>query len=64
MLLPPATMLPDVFECAFELKGTRLSVPSSPGIGMTFNREAVRAYPPELGEPPHYHRPDGSYTNY
>ena len=64
VLLPPATMLPDVFECAFELKGTRLSVPSSPGIGVTFNREAARAYPPELGEPPHYHRPDGSHTNY
>jgi hypothetical protein len=38
-LLPPATMLPDVFECAFKLDGTRLTVPPAPAIGVMFNRD-------------------------
>jgi L-alanine-DL-glutamate epimerase-like enolase superfamily enzyme len=57
-------MLPDVFECTFELQGTRLTVPAEPGIGVKFNREAAKAYPAEMTEPPHFHREDGAYTNY
>lgn len=64
VVFPPATMLPDVFECAFELQGTRLTVPTAPGIGIRFNREAAAAYPGEMTEPPHFHREDGAYTNY
>ena len=64
VLFPPKAFLPEVFECAFELKGTRLTTPSAPGISVTVNREAAKAYPTELGDPPQYHRPDGSYTNY
>lgn len=64
VVFPPATMLPDVFECAFTLDGTQLTVPDSPGIGVTFNREAAARYPAQMTEPPHFHRPDGSYTNY
>ncbi|WP_428937159.1 mandelate racemase/muconate lactonizing enzyme family protein [Fontivita pretiosa] len=60
---PPAQMLPDVFECAFELQGTRLTVPTAPGIGVTFHREAALKYPAEMTEPPHLHREDGSFTN-
>jgi galactonate dehydratase len=60
---PPATMLPDVFECAFELQGTHLTIPSAPGIGVKFNRQAAEAYPAEMTEPPHLHRADGAYTN-
>ena len=60
---PPADMLPDVFTCAFELDGTRLSVPTAPGIGVTFDREAARAYPAEMTEPPHLRREDGAHTN-
>jgi len=64
VIFPPATTLPDVFECAFELKGSRLTVPTSPGIGVRFDAEAAKAYPDEMTEPPHFHREDGSYTNY
>ncbi len=61
---PPAWTLPDVFDCAFELTGNRLNVPQAPGIGVTFNEEAARAYPAEMTEPPHLHRRDGSHINY
>ena len=61
---PPTTMIPEVFECAFELQGTRLTVPTAPGIGVKFNREAAKAYPAEMTEPPHFRREDGAYANY
>ncbi len=61
---PPATMLPDVFDTAFDLDGTRLTVPTAPGIGVRFNAETARQYPGEMTEPPHFHRPDGVHTNY
>ena len=61
---PPATMLPDVFECAFTLQGTHLTIPTTPGIGVKLNREAAKAHPADMTEPPHYHRRDGAYTNY
>lgn len=61
---PPAILLPDVFDCSFELQGSRLTLPQKPGIGVTFNREAAKRYPADMTEPPHFHREDGSYTNY
>ncbi|HEV2294789.1 MAG TPA: mandelate racemase/muconate lactonizing enzyme family protein [Tepidisphaeraceae bacterium] len=64
VVFPPAVMLPDVFECHFELKGTRLTIPKAPGIGVTFHREAALRHPADMTEPPHFVREDGSYTNY
>jgi galactonate dehydratase len=64
VVFPPATMLPDVFECSFELQGTRLTVPKTPGIGVAFHREAALKHPADMTEPPHFNRDDGSYTNY
>ncbi len=64
VLYSPAVTLPDVFECAFQLDGTTLTVPTAPGIGVTFNCKAAQAHPPQMTEPPHLHREDGSYTNY
>ncbi len=46
VVFPPAQMLPDVFQCDFELDGTKLTVPRTPGIGVTFDREAAKKYPP------------------
>lgn len=64
VVFPPATMLPDVFECAFALKGTRLTIPTAPGLGVKFNREVAKKYPAEMTEPPHFRCDDGAYTNY
>ena len=64
VLWPPQTILPDVFECDFELKGGCLTLPTTPGLGVRFNREAAAAHPADMTEPPHWHRDDGSFTNY
>ena len=64
VVFAPNDTLPDVFQCAFELQGSRLTVPTAPGLGVTFNREAAQAHPAEMTEPPHLHRLDGAYTNY
>lgn len=64
VLWPPQTMLPDVFECGFTLEKGHLTVPTTPGIGVTFNKEAAKAHPADMTEPPHLQRDDGSYTNY
>ena len=64
VLFPPTTILPDVFECSFELQGNRLTLPSAPGLGVKFNLEAAKAHPAELSEPPHLRRADGAFTNW
>ncbi|MFA6110977.1 MAG: mandelate racemase/muconate lactonizing enzyme family protein [Candidatus Latescibacterota bacterium] len=64
VIFPPAEILPEVFECAFRLDGIRLTLPEGPGLGVRFNREAAREHPPLMTEPPHFHRPDGAFTNY
>ena len=64
VVFPPAATLPDVFECAFSLDGVKLTVPTAPGLGVKFNRDAARSHPADMTEPPHFHRPDGSFTNY
>jgi galactonate dehydratase len=64
VLLPPATTLPEVFHCGFELRNMVLTVPTGPGLGVRFDPEAAKDYPAQMTEPPHFVRPDGSYTNY
>jgi galactonate dehydratase len=64
VLFPPERTLPDVFQCAFELRDGKLTVPTAPGLGVKFNRDAARNHPAEMTEPPHFHRVDGSFTNY
>ncbi|MEX0653868.1 MAG: mandelate racemase/muconate lactonizing enzyme family protein [Phycisphaeraceae bacterium] len=64
VIFPPREALPDVFTCNFELEGTWLTVPTGPGLGVRFDREAAQRHPAEMTEPPHYHRHDGSFTNY
>lgn len=58
-------LLPKVFQCDFSIQnGERLTVPTTPGLGVRFDVEAAKEYPAEMTEPPHYQRPDGSFTNY
>lgn len=64
VLFPPATTLPEVFQCSFELRDLVLTLPTGPGLGVRFDPEAAKAYPAQMTEPPHFVRPDGSYTNY
>ncbi len=64
VLAPPNEMLPDVFECAFELKDGHLTVPRAAGLGVKFNAEAARRHPAEMTEPPHWKREDGAFTDY
>jgi L-alanine-DL-glutamate epimerase-like enolase superfamily enzyme len=64
VLWPPHQILPEVFECAFELKEGCLTVPDAPGLGVKFNPKAAAAHPADMTEPPHWHRADGSFTNY
>ena len=56
VVFPPATMLPDVFECAFKLEDIRLTLPTAPGLGIHFNREAAERHPADMTEPPHLHQ--------
>ena len=55
---------PEVFECDFKLEGGRLTVPTKPGLGIRFNKQAAAKFPADMTEPPHWHREDGSFTNY
>jgi len=64
VVFPPHQMLPDVFQCAFRLDGTHLTVPDQPGIGVKFNRQAAMEHPADMTEPPHFYREDQSFTNY
>jgi galactonate dehydratase len=64
VLWPPQTMLPEVFECDFKLESGKLTVPTTPGLGIRFNKQAAAKFPADMTEPPHWHRPDGSFTNY
>jgi galactonate dehydratase len=63
VLFPP-TLLPEVFQCSFALKDMALTLPEGPGLGVRFDRQAARRFPPEMTEPPHFERRDGSFTNY
>jgi len=64
VLWPPQSVLPDVFECSFRQEGGRLTVPTTPGLGVKFNKEAAKKHPADMTEPPHWRRGDGSFTNY
>ncbi len=64
VLLPPHDLLPEVLQCEFRLEENRLLCPEGPGLGIQFNVAAAQKHPAEMTEPPHFQRPDGSFTNY
>ncbi len=64
IIFPPVSVLPDVFECTFKLQGCSLTIPTGAGIGVKFNKELAKNHPPEMTEPPHFYKEDGTYTNY
>lgn len=58
------TVLTDVVPVQPEWKDGSLLAPTTPGLGIVFDREAAKKYPFKLTEPPHLHRRDGSFTNW
>jgi galactonate dehydratase len=59
----PGTMLPDVFPGQLPFKDGCFLPPTTPGIGVEFDREAAAQHPFEFTEPPHFRRRDGSFTS-
>ena len=54
----------ELFPDAPRLDGTTFPTPEKPGLGITFNEEAVRETEFRYWESPHLRRPDGSFTNW
>lgn len=54
----------DLFPQMPALDGDAFPIPTSPGLGVEFNPDAVADHPFELWEAPHWQRRDGSYTNW
>jgi galactonate dehydratase len=46
------------------LEGDAFPLPTAPGLGVELNVDAVSDHPFEPWEAPHWHRRDGSYTNW
>ena len=54
----------DVFPVQLEREGPFYPLPTRPGLGVEFDEEAAAAHPHSLSDMPHYHKPDGSHTNW
>ena len=54
----------DLFPKQLELQGDGFPLPQGPGLGIEFDEEAARRYPPLSWEAPHFRRRDGAFTNY
>ena len=54
----------DLFPDIPAMDGDRLLVNDTPGLGVTFDEKAASDYPFRYYECPHWHRRDGSYTNW
>jgi len=54
----------DLFPQMPVLDGAEFPLPTAPGLGVTFNEDAVKDHPFEEWEAPHWKRRDGSYTNW
>lgn len=55
---------PDLFPTMLRLDGAEFPLPTAPGLGVTFDEEAVKDHQFEEWEAPHWRRRDGSYTNW
>lgn len=39
-------------------------LPTRPGLGVGFDEDAIADHPHSLADMPHFHKPDGSHTNW
>jgi galactonate dehydratase len=54
----------DLFPAMPILDGDSFALPTAPGLGVTFNRDAVAAHAYEVWEAPRFQRQDGAHTNW
>ena len=62
-ILPNVNFNAELFPGQFELSGNAIPLPTAPGLGVELN-EQMTAEPFRFWEAPHWHRRDGSYTNW
>lgn len=60
----PGVSLPDVVVNQPIWQEGYLLPPEAPGLGIEFDREAIKKYPFEMTELPRLHRADGTFTNW
>ncbi len=60
----PGESMADVVLNQPEWEDGYLLPPTQPGLGIEFDREAIKNYPFEITELPHLRREDGSFTNW
>lgn len=53
-----------LFPVQLERNGAYFPLPTRPGLGVEFNEDAVADHPHSLTDMPHFHKPDGSHTNW
>jgi galactonate dehydratase len=54
----------DLFPQILEMDGTTFPLPTTPGLGVTFDEAVAADHPYQTWIAPRYHREDGSYTNW
>ena len=54
----------DIFPVQLERQGPSYPLPTRPGLGVEFDEVAAAAHPHSLRDMPHFHKPDGSHTNW
>ena len=55
---------PDIFPVQLERDGPSFPLPTRPGLGVEFDEIAAADHPHSLTDMPHFHKPDGSHTNW
>jgi len=54
----------DLFPVQLERQGASFPLPTRPGLGVEFDEAVAGDHPHSLTEMPHFHKPDGSHTNW
>jgi galactonate dehydratase len=54
----------DVFPVQLEREGASFPLPTRPGLGVEFDEAAAADHPHSRTDMPHFHKPDGSHTNW
>jgi galactonate dehydratase len=55
---------PDVYPVQLERLGPWFPLPTRPGLGVEFDEAAAAKHPHSMKDMPHFHKPDGSHTNW